>query len=348
MLDPSKKTTIPPEWAPHKAMWTAWPSHPNLWKENLEGARAEVAAMVRVLADDEDMKVLACGEEAMASARAAIGDCARIIPANFGDIWVRDTGPIFAFSGERPVALRFVNNGWGNKYVLPGDNTVGDAIALAAGVETVRFDFVLEGGAVEMNGEGWLFSTMECVLNANRNYWEEKAAIRALHGAFQCSRVSWLENGLMNDHTDGHIDNLLRFIARNVVVIQLPSGDDDPNAELYLNILKEVQTMNVLIQCIQSPGRICDDDGRVMPASHLNFVIGNKAVVIPVYDEEYGNSVVAKFKDFFPKHNVVGLPSKHLLSGGGSFHCITQQEPAAPDFELMRSKSFLPFKSKKQ
>lgn len=330
MEDPTEKIYIPPEWAPHKAMWTAWPSHPKLWKEDLEGARGEVAGMVKALADGEDVKVLACGDAAMASARKAIGDYATIIPAYFGDIWLRDTGPIFGFRGDKPVALRFLNNGWGGKYILPGDNTVGDSIALAAGVETIRYDFVLEGGAIEQNGEGWILSTMQCLLNKNRNAWVQKDAIHRLYAAFQCNRVAWLENGLKNDHTDGHVDNLVRFLARNTVMTQIPSGDDDPNRALFGLIMKELDSYRFRIQPIASPGKVVDDEGKIMPASHMNFVVGNKAVVVPVYEEKYGSQVVDRFKELFPDRKVVGLPSKYLLSGGGSFHCITQHEPAGP------------------
>jgi agmatine deiminase len=329
MSDPSRQLAIPAEWAPHKALWTAWPSHAELWQADLAGARAEVAAMVEALSTGDNLKVLACGAEAIDSAKRAIGALAEIVPASFGDIWLRDTGPIFATTASGTVALRFANNGWGGKYSLQGDDTVGDELAAAAGVEVIGFDCVLEGGALEHNGAGTILTTRQCLLNPNRNAdWTEARAEALLHEAFNCRRVLWLENGLLNDHTDGHVDNLARFIAADAVVCQAPSGADDPNAALYATLAAELRAMNLTVHCIPSPGRICNDDGEVMPASHMNFIIGNKTVVVPTYNREWGEAAVSALRDLFPGRTVVGVPSQYLLTGGGSFHCITQQEPA--------------------
>ncbi len=154
---------IPPEWAPHKAIWTAWPSAADLWGEDLEPARLEVAAMIRALdaGEGDRMRVLANGREAEASAKLALAGAAEIIPARFGDIWLRDTGPIFDGRGG---ARGFHFNGWGGKYVLPHDPEVAIAVAEAAQVELERFAFILEGGAIEMDGEGTLITTRQCLL----------------------------------------------------------------------------------------------------------------------------------------------------------------------------------------
>jgi len=331
MSDRTRNLAIPAEWAPHKAIWTAWPSHADLWQDDLAGARAEFTAMVEALAGGDTLKVLACGAEAVVSAREAIGAIAEVIPAYFGDIWLRDTGPIFAVAGGKTVALRFANNGWGGKYALPGDDRVGDEVAAAAGVDAIAFDFVLEGGALEHNGAGAILTTRQCLLNPNRNTgWTEATAETLLREAFNCRRVLWLENGLLNDHTDGHVDNLARFIAEDAVVCQAPSGADDPNAALYATIADELRAMQLKVHCVPSPGRICNDDGEVVPASHMNFIIGNKAVVVPTYNKEQGDAAVAALQSLFPDRKVVGVASQHLLTGGGSFHCITQQEPARP------------------
>jgi agmatine deiminase len=327
-----EQLAIPPEWAPHKALWTAWPSHAELWQDDLAGARGEVAVMIGALCPGDKLKVLACGAEAVESAQAAVGHLAEIIPASFGDIWLRDTGPIFAPTAAGTVALRFRNNGWGGKYELRGDDTVGDAIAEAAGVEIIAFDAVLEGGALEHNGSGTILTTRQCLLNPNRNPgWTQARAEAFLQEAFNCRRVLWLENGLLNDHTDGHVDNLARFIAEDVVVCQAPSGADDPNAALYATIADELRAMNLTVHCIPSPGKFCNEDGDVMPASHMNFIIGNETVVVPTYDRKYGYAAVIALQDLFPDRKVVGVPSQYLLTGGGSFHCITQQEPITPE-----------------
>ena len=221
---------IPPEWAPHKAIWTAWPSAADLWGEDLEPARLEVAAMIRALHDEgrgDAVRVLAFGREAEASAKLALQQNAEIIPGAFGDIWLRDTGPIF--SREAAAGFRF--NGWGGKYQLPHDAEVADQIARTSGIALTRHDFILEGGAVEMDGEGTLLTTRQCLLNPNRNPdWDEAKAEAALKRALGVEKILWLDEGLANDHTDGHIDNLARFVAPGRVVCQSAWGDDDPNA----------------------------------------------------------------------------------------------------------------------
>ena len=330
MNDSTRRLAIPAEWSPQKALWTAWPSHAELWQEDLPGARREVAAMVRALGEDQAVKVLACGSEAIATASRALEDVAEIVPADFGDVWLRDTGPIFALDGGEPVALRFRNNGWGGKYILPGDDGVGDLVVSAAGVPARHFDFILEGGALEHNGEGLVLTTRQCLLNPNRNPgWDEAAATAHLKEALNCRQVLWLEEGLRNDHTDGHVDNLARFIAPGTVVCQKASGADDPNAVVYERIAGELEAMGLTVIQVPSPGRVPDEDDQPMPASHMNFIIGNATVVVPVYNAANGEAAVAALRELFPGRNVVGLASRHLLTGGGSFHCITQQEPRA-------------------
>lgn len=327
-MDTNTALTIPAEWATHRHLWTAWPSHGDLWLGNLNGARQEVTAMIQALAPDDSVKVLACGEEAVASASEALEDIAEIIPAEFGDIWLRDTGPIFAVSGRDCLALRFANNGWGGKYILPGDDYVGDLVASAAHCEMIHHDFILEGGALEHNGEGLLLTTRQCLLNPNRNPgWTEEKATAALKQALHCKRVLWLDEGLAHDHTDGHIDNLARFIAPDTVVCQSASGEDDPNAAVLDAIAGALADMGLTVHRVPSPGLVLDDEDEPMPASHMNFVIGNATVAVPVYNTGYGRDAVAALKPLFPDHKVVGLSSRHLLTGGGSFHCITQQQP---------------------
>lgn len=326
-------TKIPAEWAPHKAIWTAWPSAADLWGEDLEPARLEVAAMIRALADEgrgDKMRVLAFGREAEASAKLALQQSAEIIPGAFGDIWFRDTGPIFTSEG----AAGFKFNGWGGKYQLPHDTEVADQIALAAGVELTQHDFILEGGAVEMDGEGTLLTTRQCLLNPNRNLgWDEEKAEVALKRALAVEKILWLDEGLANDHTDGHIDNLARFVAPGRVVCQQAYGDDDPNADVLdeiarsLTAMKDAQGRKLEVIRIPSPGLVLDEDEDAVPASHMNFLIGNTTVVVPIYSDS-GDDAVNALAPLFPGRKVIGLSSHAILTGGGSFHCITQQEPA--------------------
>jgi agmatine deiminase len=329
MQKPSPAVSIPAEWAPHRAIWTAWPSDPLLWQDALDGARAEVAAMILALADGDSVKVLADGELACASARAALGGRAEVIDAHFGDIWLRDTGPIFT-ADRRALSFRF--NGWGGKYVLDGDAGVADFVAAAAGAALTPHDFVLEGGAIEMDGRGTLITTKQCLLNENRNPgWSQKDIEALLKHTLGVSRILWLDEGLMNDHTDGHIDNLVRFVGPGRVVCQAPVRGD-PNARLLDNMAVDLAAMSdaqgrmLEVFRIPSPGLV-EEDGEAVPASHMNFLIGNKTVVMPTYGP-HGEEAATALARLFPDRNVVALPSREILTGGGSFHCITQQEPA--------------------
>lgn len=327
-------TTIPAEWQPHKAIWTAWPSAADLWGEDLEPARAEVAAMIRALADDgkgDKMRVLAHGREAEATAKLALGKNAEIIPGAFGDIWFRDTGPIFTADGQ---ALGFKFNGWGGKYQLPHDDEVAARVALLSGAGFKQNDFILEGGAIEMDGEGTLLTTRQCLLNPNRNsHWTEEGAEVALKKALGVTKILWLDEGLANDHTDGHIDNLARFVAPGKVVCQAPFGREDPNFEVLEEIALSLAAMSdangrkLEVIRIPSPGVVVDEDDDPIPASHMNFLIGNSTVVVPIYSGS-GDDAVNALAPLFPGRKVVGLSSHAILTGGGSFHCITQQEPA--------------------
>jgi len=332
--------SIPPEWAPQKAMWTAWPADPDEWNGDLAAPRRDVAAMVLALSAGNRVTVLVNGAEAEASARAALGGACEIVVAKYGDIWLRDTGPVFARAGGSTIALRFKNNGWGGKFDLPDDATVGDDIARVAGIPISRFDFVLEGGAIDHDGQGTILATRQTLLNDNRNGWTEAEAEAALRGALGAQKIIWLDEGLANDHTDGHIDNIARFVASGRVVCQSPAGSDDPNAATLNEIARTLENATdargrrLEVMRIPSPGLILNDSGEAAPASHLNFVIANGMVVVPVYGTATEGAALEALQAVFPGRQVIGLPSRGLLGegigggGGGSFHCITQQEPA--------------------
>ncbi|MFZ4070419.1 MAG: agmatine deiminase family protein [Caulobacterales bacterium] len=323
---------IPAEWSPQQAIWTAWPSDPMLWAEDLDQARDEVAAMVAAIVEgDTPVRILAHGKEAVASARKALGAGVTVFDEPFGDIWLRDTGPIFR-TATKAAAFRF--NGWGGKYVLDHDDTVAARIAAHAGAALSAYDIILEGGAIEMDGQGTLITTRQCLLNPNRNSgWTQTKAEAALAAALGVRKVIWLGDGMQNDHTDGHVDNLARFAAPGHVVCQAPFGADDPNTDVFAEIEALLRAAidaagaPLQVTAIPSPGRIEDEDGDAIPASHMNFIIANRAVVVPVYSGS-GDDAVRALAPLFPGRKVVGLSAHALLTGGGSFHCITQQQPA--------------------
>jgi agmatine deiminase len=326
---------IPAEWSPHRALWLGYPSHGELWEDNLGPARDEVAALARALAGpgEERVRLLLCGDEAEQDAQARLGGISGIelVRGDFGDIWLRDTGPLFASDGR---ALGFAFNGWGGKYQLDGDDTVATQIASAAGAPLVDHDFVLEGGALDHDGHGTVLTTRQCLLNPNRNPgWTQEMAEAALAGALGARKVLWLGDGLKNDHTDGHVDNLARFVAPGVVACPVAWGRADPNADLYDETARLLSTMTdargaaLQVMRIPSPGWTANAQGDMVPASHMNFVIANRAVICPLYDERAGAFAMDALSSLFPERQVIGLPSTAILTGGGSFHCITQQEP---------------------
>lgn len=332
---------VPAEWAPHRAMWLGFPSHADLWEDDLPAAQAEVAALARELAGPgrEQVRLLTGTAEGHAEAISLLEGTAGVIitRASFGDIWLRDTGPIFvqdqASGSNRAQGFRF--NGWGGKYVLPHDDEVAIQIATVAGAPLQEADFVLEGGALDHDGAGTVLTTRQCLLNPNRNPgWTEADAEAALARTLGVKKVLWLGDGLENDHTDGHVDNLARFVAPGVVVCPVAFGRGDPNAGVYDDCARRLAEMTdaegrpLQVLRIPSPGFIEGADGGYVPASHMNFLITNGVVVVPIYEESASRLALEGLRTAFPSREVIGLPSTAILTGGGSFHCITQQEPA--------------------
>ncbi|MEM7458823.1 MAG: agmatine deiminase family protein [Pseudomonadota bacterium] len=326
--------SVPPEWAPQSAVWVGWPHLRGEWGDAFDLARVEIAGFVRALSSVTPVRIACGSREAYSSAWFALApeiEIGRVslhtLPA--GDIWVRDTGPLIVQSEQHQVALTFRFNGWGGKYLMPGDTMTADGIASVEKLARRTHDFVLEGGAIDFDGAGRLLSTRQCMLNSNRNPdWTEAIAERHLKQAFAVEQVTWLDDGLHNDHTDGHIDNIARFIGPGRVVCQAASGDDDPNADTYEAIHATLSAASLDVAVIPSPGRVLDDFGEIVPASHVNFFISNGHVFMPVYEDEYSRQAAAEMAAAMPDHKIIGLPARNILSGGGAFHCMTQQVPA--------------------
>ncbi len=330
---------VPAEWAPHRAIWVGFPSHEELWQEDLAPAQAETAALARALADPggERVRLLVMGDAAAARAKSLLeGSRVEIVRGLFGDIWLRDTGPIFAKRGVETVACAFTFNGWGGKYNLEHDDAVAEQLAAASGNRRLINDFVLEGGALDHDGFGTALTTRQCLLNPNRNRgWKQAEVEQALGDSLGVKTTIWLGDGLLNDHTDGHVDNLARFVAPGVVACPISFGRNDPNSTVFdetaklLGGSKDARGIPLQVMRIPSPGLIQGPDHRAVPASHMNFLVANEAVIVPLYgDERISGMALDAVQSLFPERRVVGLSSTALLSGGGSFHCITQQEPA--------------------
>ena len=328
--------TVPAEWAPHRAMWLGFPSHEELWEDNLAPAQAEVAALALALAGPgaERVRLMTGSPEGEAAARKLLGAVSNIdiVAGRFGDIWLRDTGPIFT----RDAAVGFRFNGWGGKYLLDHDDEVAGQISETAKTPLISYDIVLEGGALDHDGAGTVLTTRECLLNPNRNGdWTEAKAQAALAEALGARKLLWLGEGLRNDHTDGHVDNLARFVAPATVVCPVAWGRGDVNADVYdaaaadLAAMTDADGRKLKVVRIPSPGWIESHEGGAAPASHMNFIIANGAVILPTYGDPRAAEFAAEaLKALFPDRAVIDLPSNAILTGGGSFHCITQQEPA--------------------
>ncbi|MFN7399221.1 MAG: agmatine deiminase family protein, partial [Sandaracinobacter sp.] len=224
-------TRIPPaEWAPQRALFLGFPSDGSLWEQDLAPAQAEVAALARQLAQTVPVLLLASDADAATTARL-LAPSASVHQVPFGDIWLRDTGPIF--TGPESCA-RFRFNGWGGKYDLAHDDTVGAEMAGLMSAAVDEHPTILEGGAIEYDGQGLLLTTEQCLLNPNRNPgWTREAAEQGLSKALGTRRIVWLGDGLLNDHTDGHVDNLARFVAPGTVALPVAADASDPNAAVF-------------------------------------------------------------------------------------------------------------------
>ena len=317
-----------PEWAPHEAVWIGFPSDPELWLGDLKQAEREVTAFAgAVHARGKGEKVwLIAAHDGAAESAATLAPFAEVIVEKFGDIWLRDTGPIVLGSGKDRRAQGFGFNGWGGKYDLDGDQDVGERLARRASLPFARADWVLEGGAIDHDGSGTVLTTEQCLLNPNRNSLTREEVEERLLADLGFENVVWLGSGLMNDHTDGHIDNLARFIAPGRVAIPM-AARDDPNAAVYKDAARRLTAAKLDIVSLPSPGRITDEDGDVIPASYMNFYIGNAAVVVPQYGAPNDRAAVSVVQALLPDRVAIGLRADHILTGGGSFHCISQQVP---------------------
>jgi agmatine deiminase len=362
----------PAEWQPHSACWLAFPSDRSLWLENLEAAQAEFVELAKVIGKSEQLEVLVANSETEAIARQLLSDTsANFHPIPYGDIWMRDIAPLFVisidggggpppprrgftpepqidvgFSSEREVVkaelatVTFGWNGWGHKYLLEHDDQVAIAISQLVNqqqnIPNFCFPWVLEGGAIEVDGAGTCMTTKQCLLNPNRNPHLTQTEIeQGLCQALGVTKILWLETGLLNDHTDGHIDTIARFIAPHTVMCMKPENIDDPNYEVLNQISAQLQgftdATGKTLEVIEIPaaGLVLDAEGEIMPASYLNFYIANDHVIVPTYGTEFDKRAVMAIATHFPTRQTLGLPAKTILSGGGAFHCITQQQPQA-------------------
>lgn len=317
--------TMPPEWAPQDWLWIGFPHDAEEWPEVLSRAQEQMAAFANAVAESgQEVRLLVRDAANEARARSLVSGAVRLERREYGDVWLRDTGPLVRGDG---TALRCRFNGWGGKYVMAGDQTVGAELARDAGLSVVEGDWVLEGGAVDGDGTGLVVTTEQCLLDLNRNPELSRAEIEArLLRDLGFDRVLWLGNGLLNDHTDGHVDNLARFVGTNRLALPRETGKDDPNAAIYADARQRAEAFGVEVAEIPSPGLITRGDF-IEPASYANFAITTNLVVVPTFGSPHDSEGLAAIAALFPDRATIGLPADGVLAGGGGFHCASQQMP---------------------
>ena len=325
---------LPAEWEPHRATWLAWPHNGDTWP----GVLAEIpeiwARMIRVLRRHEPLRVLVGDGSTAREIRAAFdlgdGEELEFLVVRTNDAWIRDYGPLFLDEGV--VVTTF--DSWGGKYPpWDDDDAAGSWIAEHAGVAVRKTDLVLEAGAIDVNGQGSLLTTGSCVLDSVRNPNIDRPTIEAFFSSeLGAGNIIWLESGLTGDDTDGHVDNLARFVDAHTVVAPLGTDGDDPDSGL-------------LRANIELLGSACDQDGKPLrvvelpvpdpvrhgklrcPASYANFYVGNGSVLVPTYRCAQDRLALEILADLFDDREVFGIDCTNVVLGLGGLHCVTLQEP---------------------
>ncbi|MEO9461691.1 MAG: agmatine deiminase family protein [Marinomonas sp.] len=318
-----------PEWEQHQWLWIGFPHLAHEWPgELLRRAQEQIAAFANAVADSgQSVRLVVRDAVNLTRAQELVSDAAMLERQRYGDIWLRDTGPIVVSAGSSALAMRFGFNGWGGKYLMQGDQTIGADLAEGAGLPVTQSDWILEGGAIDTDGSGLAVTTEQCLLNPNRNPAMNRADIEAaLARDLGLSRVLWLGEGLINDHTDGHVDNLARFVGAAHLAVPEAGGEDDPNTAIYADAAVRAEAFGLKVSRFPSPGRIMRE-GRIEPASYANFVVTNRLVVVPIFGVPNDDAAVAAIGALFPDHTAIGLPADAVLAGGGGFHCASMQMP---------------------
>lgn len=335
----------PAEWEPHAATWLSWPHKRESWPDKFEPVPGEYAHFVRTLARFEPVQILAGGAAVMAEARELVGDVPGVtlhdVPTN--DAWMRDHGPTFlgrrsnaAGPASLPPALvdwRF--DSWGGKYPPYAlDDAVPARLAERLGYRRFAVDWVLEGGAIDGNGCGTILTTASCLLDPQRNPSVTRELVeRHLAEQLGARHVLWLAGGgIAGDDTDGHIDQLARFVNPTTIVAAVEENTADENAEPLARNCAELAGMTdqdgrpLTIVLLPMPSPKYFREQRI-PASYLNFLIANGVVLVPQFGDPRDDEVLARLRPLFPGREVVGLPALNLAWGLGTFHCLSQQQP---------------------
>jgi agmatine deiminase len=330
---------MPAEWEPHESTWISWPHNRETWPSELDVVERIVARAVAILSRSEPVRINVGSLDQRRRATRALDEAGAFGDVRFHDIptndaWVRDYGPLFVVSRERGLAATCWGfNSWGGKYPpFDLDDAASGIMAAALGVPCFETDMVLEGGSIDLNGRGVLMTTESCLLNPNRNPGLDRAEIEGRLSAFLgIDQVIWLGEGIVGDDTDGHIDDLARFVAPRTVVAAVEAGPGARNSETLrenLEAIRTTETADGWLEIVELPMPApVVVRGEVMPATYANFYIGNRTVLVPVYGDRNDYTAIATLRRCFPTRDVVGIDCRDLIWGLGALHCLTQQVP---------------------
>jgi agmatine deiminase len=322
---------LPPEWAPQERLWIGFPGDPAEWPASLPDAQRQAVNFAGAVAAHGQRTLLVARTMLDLTAACLLTDpVVEVLEEPFGDVWLRDTGPIGVIdsAGNRALA-DFDFNGWGGKFDMAGDQDIGARLAATTDLPCRHIPLIFEGGAIDTDGTGLFVTTEQCLLNPNRNPTLGRAQIEALlAGSLGLNNMLWLGDGLVHDHTDGHVDNLARFVSAGILAIPKATTDNDPNAAIYADAEARARAFGVEIAHIPSVGLYLID-GEIAPASYMNFTITNGAVIVPQYGAPNDAAALDALRPFFADRAIVGLPADAILRGGGSFHCMSIHLPAA-------------------
>ena len=348
---------MPGEFEPHSGCWMAWPERPDNWRLGAKPAQEAYAAVVEAIAASEPV-TMAVSDAQFENCRAMLPPGVRVIEVSTDDAWLRDTGPTFVLDGNggrRGVDWRF--NAWGGTegglyFPWDRDDRVAAKVLEVEGDDRYRAPIVLEGGAIHVDGEGTVLTTEECLLNPNRNPELSREQIeRVLLDYLGAEKVVWLGAGVFEDETDGHVDNLACFARPGVVLLTWTDDEDDPQHAISRDALERLEAATdaggrpLEVVPLPSPGPLeisaeeaegvdaaegtaSRSAGDRLAASYVNFYLGNSRIAYPLLDPRHDEEAAAILRRVFPEREVVGVPAREILLGGGNIHCITQQVPA--------------------
>jgi agmatine deiminase len=335
---------MPAEWASHRATWLSWPHNLETWPTQLETVREVWLRMMQALAQGEEVSLLVNDDRTrydVAARLEGIGAALEnitILKVPTVDVWIRDYGPTFVTrpAHEDPLALNdWIFNGWGRKYkAYEDDDRIAKDIASLLQVPVFNHSVVLEGGSIEVNGAGTCLITEQCLLNQNRNpHMTRKEIEQFLKNTLGVNHLIWLARGIAGDDTDGHIDDIARFVNPTTVacVLEAHSSDENhaPLRENYerLQDARDQSGNKLAVVTLPSPAPVYYQ-GLRLPASYANFYIANEVVLVPTFDDPNDRKALGILQELFPNRRVMGLPCRAVVVGLGAIHCVTQQEPS--------------------